>query len=244
MTLRSLLLLSTVCLASTGYSRPDSTDTSTESTVSIVASDAVVFIPASVLFLMNHELGHYTFASLWGAENARFGLIRKRPDGGHQLGWTEWQGDLGGVGNSCAFLGGVIFSRGLAEGSDLLARSVPLPNMIQRFFSITYLLGRFDLARYVLTDGLVNLGGGQGSDIDHFVTQMAGAEGAGRVLTYAVLAGIAVVDLVLDWDRVTMHWGVVTGTPYGSTHDGSHARIGVAPIIVGDAPGLHISVTW
>jgi hypothetical protein len=242
MTLRSLPLTLLLCFAAEGNAQQDSLRLRQESTTTVVLTDVVMFVPASVLFLMNHELGHYTMASAFGGHNVRFGLIRTRPDGGHQLGWTDWDNPLSGTGTTFAALGGVVFSRGLAEGTDCLVKNVSMPPWTQRFFSITFLLGRFDFARYVLMDALEDLGGRQGSDMATVARQIGGTDGGSRAIVYVAMAGIAVVDLLLDWDRIAMYWGIVTGTPYHRSQDTS--RIRVSPVFAGGPAGVRLTLEF
>ena len=242
MTLKSTSLILLFCLAAESHAQKDSTRIQQESGATVIATDVALFVPASILVLMNHELGHYTMASAFGGHNVRFGLIRTKPDGGHQLGWTDWDNPLSGTGTVFAALGGVVFSRGLAEGSDCLVKSVAMPPWAQRFFSITFLFGRFDFARYVLMDALVELGGRQGSDMATVTRQIGGTEGSSRAIVYVAMAGIALADLLLDWDRVAMYWGIFTGTPYHRSQD--TGRLRVSPFFAGGPAGFRLTLEW
>jgi hypothetical protein len=237
------LILLILFFVHAGWSQEDSLHRRTESTLTIITSDAVVLVPSAIMVLLNHELGHYTVASLFGAHNARFGIVRSKPEGGHQLGWTDWDNKIGSAGTAFAALGGVVFSRGLAEGSDCLLKNVTLPTWMQRFFSITFILGRFDFSRYVLNDALVSLFGHRGSDIDIFVSEVAGQDGGGNVFLYAALLGIAAVDLILDWDRIALHWGIITGAPYQPTTVAA-AQLRVSPSITARGFGMQLGFTW
>jgi hypothetical protein len=242
MTLRSISLTLLLAFAAEGNAQQDSLRLQRESTGTVIATDVALFVPASLLFIMNHELGHYTVASAFGGHNVRFGLIRTRADGGHQLGWTDWDNPLSGTGTAFAALGGVLFSRGLAEGSDCLVTLVAMPPWTQRFFSITFLLGRFDFARYVLMDALEDLGGRQGSDMATVARQIGGADGGSRGIVYVAMAGIALADLLLDWDRVAMYWGILTGTPYHRSRETS--RIQISPLFAGGQAGVSLTLEW
>jgi hypothetical protein len=220
----------------------DTIQTHTESTGWIIISDAVELVPSGFLIIINHEFGHYAMASIFGAQNARFGLSRRKPNGGRQIGWTEWSNDLGGFGNSCAHLGGVLFSRGLAEGSDCLIHHTSLPPWAQRFFSMTFIFGRFDFARYVLNDALVELSGKQGSDISKLVTQIAGQNAGSRFLTYTALFAIATFDLVFDWNRVVMHWNILEGKWYANKSLYSHTQISIHPYFAYGSIGISARV--
>ena len=214
------------------------------STVAAIAVDAVVVVPAGVLWLLNHELGHFTIASIAGAKNPRMGIWKKKPEGGFMLGWTEWDGALSDGGTAASALGGVVFSRGLAEGVDLLTSNVRMPSWSQPFLAMTFILGRFDFARYVLFDALHNVMGSTGSDIDSFVTAVAGDEGIGRVLTYGALLTIATLDLVWDWTRISIYGHMLGGDDYPYPEPGSHSSLSIAPSVIGRVPGIHVSFCW
>jgi hypothetical protein len=222
----------------------DTVQIRTESTGWIIISDVVELVPSGFLIIINHEFGHYTMASIFGAQNARFGLSRIKPNGGRKIGWTEWSNDLGRFGNSSAYLGGVLFSRGLAEGSDCIIRHTNLSPWGQRFFSMTFIFGRFDFARYVLNDALVELSGKQGSDISMLVTQIAGHNDGSRFLTYTALFAIATLDLVLDWNRMVMHWNVLEGKSYANKNLDSHVQISIHPYVAYGSIGISTGVVW
>jgi hypothetical protein len=214
------------------------------STAVAIAVDAVVLVPAGVLWLMDHELGHLTMASIAGAKNPRMGIWKEKPEGGFMLGWTEWDNQLSNAGTAATSIGGVVFTRGLAEGVDLLTSNVRIPSWLQPFMAMTFTLGRFDFARYVLFDALHNIGGSPGSDIDAFVTAVAGEEGFGRVLTYGALLTIATLDLVWDWERVSVYGHILGGDDCPYPAGGSKAHISVAPCVVGGRVGVHASFSW
>ena len=116
--------------------------------VVIGLTNIVYIAPTFLILLAVHESGHCTFAYLGGAENIRFGLN----GGGGGLGWANWNGNPSGVWAPLADLGGVLFTRGLAEGTDCLVRNTNMPNWAQRFFSMMFLESRLDFPRYVLLD--------------------------------------------------------------------------------------------
>lgn len=194
---------------------------SNESDAVVIITDIAFIVPAFVTFIGFHELGHYSMAKLFGAQNARFGLFRKKPDGGVQIGWTKVDDNLSSFGNSMLYIGGVLFSRGMAEAANIGVDSQIFPKAINRFLSITYLMGRFDFPRYVLQDALINLGDGKGSDMDGFVTEIAGDQTGLRTITYLSLLGISIFDLVLDWDNIEKHWSIITGKSYPDSKEES-----------------------
>jgi hypothetical protein len=227
------------CFTACTEAQQDSLQTRTESKGLIIASNAVLIVPSSLLLLIDHEFGHYVIASIFGAQNVRVGLHIVNGSG-----WTEWSNDLGRFGNSAACLGGVLFSRGLAEGSDCMIRHTNLPPWGQRFFSMTFIIGRFDFAQYVLQDGFKNLSGKSGSDIDIFVTQIAGHNNNSRFFTYSTLFAIAALDLVLDWDRIVMHWNILKGKSYTNKSIDSHAQLSINPYFTYGSIGISTKVVW
>lgn len=206
----------------------------------------VVFLPTSLLFMLGvHEMGHATLASLSGAQDVRLGLYRRTPNGGTEIGWADWREDsVSPFGNALAHIGGVLFTRGWVEASDCLVRNVRMPEFTERFLSLTFVLSHFDFPRYVLQDGLVNLFGSSGSDIDGFVTQIAGRKAVWRSVTYAALLAVAAVDLVSDWDRIVRHWGVLGGRPYERLSGHTQPRFMFDPFLTTNGVGLHTVVSW
>jgi hypothetical protein len=223
----------------------DSTSISAnESAVAVIASDLLFVAPAGILFLLNHELGHYAVASLAGASNVRMGLMRTGPEGNHKLGWSDWSGQMSHLGRSSAFLGGVAFSRGLAEGIDWFEQGVTLSRLGQRFFSMLFLMTRFDFSRYVVLDALVSSLRRPGSDINFFVTELAGRGTVKRTLVYGALLGVALVDLIQDWERIGVHWNVVTGGDIRASHALSQLHIHVRPAFTSRSLALRIDGSW
>ena len=214
----------------------------TLSTEEAVLVDAVVLFPSTVVWILNHELGHYTIATLGGAENARLGFYRSNPLGGGSLGWMDWDNKIPRFAHAGTMLGGVAFSRGLAEGLDVLARKTTLPRWSQAFVATTFLLGRFDFARYVFFDALHEVVGRPGSDIDYFVTDIAGQKSGARIATYAVLLGLATVDLICDWDRICVYWRILGGDEYPYKTSSEHASISVSPCFVAGGVGVHLEL--
>ena len=240
----SIVLLFALIGVSAVQAQPDSTSRRSRTAGETIALDAAYIVPAGVIFLLNHEFGHYTFAAIGGGHNIRFGIYRPKPEGGAQLGWTDWEGEMSPLAHEGAMLGGVVFSRGLAEGTDLLVRSSNLPSWSQPFFAATFLLGRFDFARYVLFDALHELGNRPGSDIHHFVTDIAGNEGGGKLALYALLFGLATVDLIFDWDRVSRYAAVIAGREYPYDRPPSDVSLSLSPCLVNATPGIHVELRF
>jgi hypothetical protein len=201
------------------------------------------FASTGVVFILNHELGHFTSASIAGAKNPRFGLYRSKPEGGAQIGWTDFEGHLSGAGQDAMLLGGVAFSRLLAEGTDLLVRNVRMPSAAQPFGAALFLLGRFDFARYVAFDMLHWALGTDGSDIDQFVKHVAGPNDGIRFATYAALATLATFDLIWDWDRISTYGSVIGGDEYPYVKQ-IPVSLTLSPIRSREALGLEISLSW
>lgn len=221
---------------------PQNTDSLTvaETDAGVVLSDVLLFAPAFVGLISFHELGHFSIGLLCGAEHAKFGLYRTKPNGGHQIGWTELDPISSSLGRGAIDLGGVLFSRGLAESAHGVVKSGYLPPIGNRFFSMIFLMGRFDFSRYVIQDAMLNMFNKKGSDIDNLVTEIAGSNTAGRTFTYGALAAISLYDLISDWDRITNHWSVIAGAP-GITHTTTHA-IQVTPYVT--SYGMGVSLTY
>ncbi len=239
------LLLITILAAANLFAQIDSSEfESHDGTAKIVLTDALLFTPSAILFLGVHEIGHSSVASIFGGHDVRFGLIRTAPNGNHQLGWTDWSNDIGHTGKSFTFLSGVLFTRGLAEGSDLVVRDIPLPRWGQRFFSMTFLLGRFDFPRYVVMDALVNTFGRPGSDINFFVKEVAGQNSVSRVLVYGALLGLATVDLVLDWNRISTHWQILTGKTPIQSPLGYRQTLRIHPLLSSRYQGVCLQLSF
>lgn len=202
---------------------------SAEETALIILNDAIVFVPAFISVMGFHEVGHYSMAKIFGANDVKFGLFRNKPEGGFQIGWTQLNDSLSSFGFSMFNLGGVMFSRGFSELSALTIKSNLFPTAINRYFAMTYLIGRFDFSRYVLQDALINLLDGEGSDIDNFVTEIAGDATGYRTLTYLSLLTIGVLDLVLNWDDIAKHWSILSGNNYKESNEESSCNFGVYP---------------
>lgn len=210
----------------------------------VILTDVVCFAPSLVMLLGIHELGHATFASLAGAYDVKIGLYKRKPNGGVMIGWAEWRGNLSSFETALADGGGVIFSRGLAEGSHLLVTNISLPSWGQRFFSMTFLMSRIDFPRYVLQDALLNLFDRKGSDFDGVVTAIAGRDTGPRTWTYAAFLCIASVDLAFDWDRIVLHWKSLTGQPILSAEPQTSSNVQVRPFFDPHQYGLSLHATW
>jgi hypothetical protein len=206
----------------------------------VIGLTNIAYIAPSFLILLPiHELGHCTFAYLGGAEDIRFGLHRE-----HSLGCADWKGNLPGVWDPLAQLGGALFTRGLAEGTDCLIRSSNMPNWAQRFFSMLFLESRLDFPRYVLLDATLNLFNSKGSDFDRLVTDIAARKSGWRTLTYSVLITVSVFDLIWDWDRIVRHWNVLAGNPYSDSGSISRNQLILRPFLSHDAFGLNANLAW
>jgi hypothetical protein len=241
----TLFLASAVLiLATNGYGQGDSSGVHRDAAALVVVTDAVYVVPSFLTMLCVHEFGHYLLASVFGAEDVRIGLYRKTPTE-TQLGWNDWeQGSLSSFGNAVANGGGVVFSRGLAEGSHLFVHSVRLPGWGQRFFSMTFILSRFDFPRYVLQDATLNLFDKRGDDIDKVVTEIAGHKTGWRTVTYSALLALATIDVILDWDRISMHWKALGGTPYDFGNPEEVSQVKVRPFLDGHSAGISMHVMW
>ncbi len=68
------------------------------------------------------------------------------------------------------------------------------------------------------------MGDKKGSDIDDFVTVIAGHETNKRTITCLSLIALSVMDLVLNWDTISKHWSIITGQPYTESHEVSKVK--------------------
>ena len=187
------------------------------STFVVIINDIGFFVPSVLLFATVHELGHVSFARIFGDSDAHFHYYVA----GEGIGISHYdRSKLSPLGHAATEMGGIVFSRVLAEVSDLTLKHTDMPRWIQPFFSITYLFSRFDFIQYVVRDIL--LPGDFGDDIEGFVSVLTGdkkyenyghrsVEKTGLLL---VLLGVGIFDLVLDWDKVQRHWNVVCGGRY------------------------------
>jgi hypothetical protein len=222
-----------------GQSAPDTS--SGPSFANSVATKAGV-VPVGIAVLGFHELGHYSFGRLFGATDVRMGLFRRKPEGGFMIGWT----DLGHtafspMGDVMVGFGGVIFSRGFAEGMNLLSTDVLADGTLRRLASIGFLIGRFDLPRYVLQDALINMFGHRASDIDMAVTAIAGRGTVVRTAVYGALLTLVTLDLINDWDRIEYHWDIAAGE---SPLRPGGAALSVRPVLSRDGVGIAASMSW
>jgi hypothetical protein len=234
-----------VLLVHRSYAQEPDTIGSRDPAGIVVLTDAAFVVPSSLLLLWVHESGHAAFALAGGAEDVRIGLYRETGKGETQLGWATWRANsLSSFGTALAHAGGVMFSRGWAEGSHALVKNVPLPGWGQRFFSMMFMMSRLDFPRYVLQDAILNLIEVRGSDIDGLVTEIAGRYTGMRTLTYLVLLGIATVDLVFDWDRIRLHWSILGGEHYNGDEGGQQHRVTVRPILTYCGVGMSLNVAF
>ena len=128
------------------------------------------------------------------------------------VGWTDFgRSEFSPAGQFMSSMGGVIFSRGLAEGMDLLVEDVLADGTPRRLASIAFILGRFDFPRYVVQDALINMLGHRASDMDFAVSAIQARGTLVRTALYGALIALATLDLVNDWDRIAYHWDVAAG---------------------------------
>jgi hypothetical protein len=226
------------------YAQKDSTGVKKDPRGIVILTDVISFLPAGFIVIAVHELGHATMATLGGASNVKIGLFRRKLNGGIAIGWTNYRGNLSPFQTELFDAGGVLFSRGLAESTHLLVSKVAMPNWSQRFFSMIFIFSRFDFPRYVLQDALINLIDKKGSDMDLLVTQISGRETGWRTITYTLLLGMATVDLICDWDRISDHWNNLRGKPYPMHKYRSGHTIRIQPIYHQGEYGIGLFASW
>jgi len=200
----------------------------------VILNDVIVFVPAVITFIGVHEIGHYSMAKVFGADDVKFGLFRRKINGGLQIGWTQLNGNISTFGHSVFSFGGVLFTRGFAEISNAVVNSDLLPTSVNRYFSMTYILGRFDISRYVFQDALLNMFGKRGSDIDALVTDIAGESTGIRTLTYVSMLALSVLELVFNWEGIERHWSILTGKEFKGSKQVSKLKFGISKNSNGD----------
>lgn len=241
---RSICCLLLPALLSVTYAQQDSV-TTTHSQVVPLLTDAACFLPAALLVGSIHETGHIAIARLFGATNARWGFYREMPNGSIQYGWADYDtANLSSFGKASAHLGGVLFTRGFAEGAHHIVSDLNAPVWIQQLFSIAFLIARFDMPRYVLQDAVLNFLDNKGSDIDDCVTVVCGRGTVARTLAYSTLLAIATVDLVCDWSRIRRHWAVLGGNKYHHDDVSSQTQVSLRPYVAQKTLGVSIAITW
>ena len=219
----------------------DSRDTTAgPSTLNSIVTYASI-APSALFVIGVHELGHYSFAKMFGGSDVRMGLFQRKPNGGFRIGWTQTGSrPFSPFERVVIDAGGTIFSRALAEGMDPLVTYVLADGPARRVASITFLIGRFDMPRYVLQDAIMNLFNHRGSDIDLMVTEIAGAGTIPRTFTYATLLGLLTADLVWDWDRIGYHWNVAAG----ETPRRPGSSLSIRPTMMHGGIGVAASASW
>jgi hypothetical protein len=231
-------------LLSVTYAQQDSVKT-THSQVVPLLTDLAYFLPSALLVGSIHETGHIALARLFGASNARWGFYRKTSNGSIQYGWVDYDtASLSSFGLASAHLGGVLFARGFAEGVHYVVSDFNAPEWFQQFFSIAFLIARFDMPRYVLQDAVLSFLNNKGSDIDDFVTVICGRGTVVRTLAYTTLLAIATVDLVWDWPRIRGHWAVLGGNKYHEDDVSSRTQVSLRPYVAQETLGVSIAITW
>ena len=205
-------------------------DKSQENTGLIIMNDAIVLAPALLSVMIFHEIGHYSMAIISGASDVKIGLYKSNPNGGISIGWSKMNDTLSSFGNAMYNFGGVLFSRGFSELSRLTITSNIFPTAINRYFAMTYLIGRFDYSRYVLQDALINLFSGTGSDMDNLVNEIAGKSTGWRTITYASLLTIGVLDLVWGWEDIEHYWALLSGGDHKSRKLQNNYKLGIYPM--------------
>ena len=236
------LLLSS--LLGVTHAQQDSLRAGTRSQGSRVLTNVVSFLPSALLVASIHETGHISIATVFGATNARWGIYR-RTRTRVQVGWADYDtANMSPFGLASAEMGGVLFSRGFAEGAHYIVSSFQTPIWFQQFFSMTFLLARCDLPRYILQDAVLNFLNNKGSDIDAFVTIVCGRGTVVRTLAYSTLLAIATVDIVWDWRRIRRHWAVLTGDEYHEDDTSLQTQVSLRPYVAQKALGVSIAIVW
>ena len=84
----------------------------------------------------------------------------------------------------------------------------------------------------------------EGSDIDNFVTVIAGENTGSRTLTYALLLAITIFDVVMDWDRITLHWNILDGRQYHPIKSSNVTRLRISPFSSENTVGINLQAMF
>jgi hypothetical protein len=175
-----------------------------------VATAALV-IPAGIIMINNHEIGHTVFARAAGDRNSHYSLLKRE----NYFDYTK----LSRYGNAVVPMGGVIFSELMAEGCALLNGNVNMPNWIHRFLSVLYLVAKCDLIlqteqlwenSYFYKD-MKRTGAPGNSDFVDFSFYMANGNKTGFNWLKAGLTTIPIIDVYFSWNKIKINWAVITG---------------------------------
>ncbi|HEY0652961.1 MAG TPA: hypothetical protein VGD65_07530 [Chryseosolibacter sp.] len=99
-----------------------------------------MFIPASILTITHHEIGHTILARLCGDKSSTFYFYKN-----NSLGFNEYDhAKLTRFGNTVVSAGGIMFSQSLAHTSDLALRTIPMSPFMQRTTAMIYVVAKFD----------------------------------------------------------------------------------------------------
>lgn len=197
------------------YSQNDSVyNYSSESIAKTITSDFTVFVPSFILLITVHELGHCTFASIFGSEDVSFKLYQKKPKG-FSIGVTSYDpSNFSRKEIEITNLGGIIFTRGFSEIADFTLNKTNLHKFGQKFISMTYFLTRIDFSSYVLRNMLFAKNNPSGQDIEQFVVSVSERKNMSRIGVYGILMTIAGLDLYFDRNRIHKHLRVLGGKDF------------------------------
>jgi hypothetical protein len=76
------------------------------------------------------------------------------------------------------------------------------------------------------------------------VTVIAGKNTGSRTLTYAFLLAITTFDLVMDWDRITIHWNVLKGKQYHPIKSSNITRLRISPYYSINTVGINLQAIF
>jgi len=172
---------------------------------------AALFIPAGLVMINNHEVGHTVIAFAAGDKNAHYSLFGRESF----FDYTK----LSRLDNALAPMGGVIFSELLAQGCDYLNGTVAMPDFMHRFLSVMYLIGKFDMlmqTEEMWTNShrykdMKESGAPCGTDFVDFSFYLSNGNRDGFNSLRIGLNSLSVLSWYFSWNTIKKNWDIVTG---------------------------------
>jgi hypothetical protein len=172
---------------------------------------AAFVIPAGVIMINNHEIGHTVFARISGDKDAHYSLIKREAF----FDYTK----LSRYENAIVPLGGILFSELLAEGSDLLNRNVAMPEWMHRLLSVTYFIAKADILMQTeqlwenshFYNKMKKSGAPCGSDFVDFSFYISNGNRSGFNCLRIGLTSIGILDMAFSWNKIKRNWQIATG---------------------------------
>lgn len=172
-----------------------------------------MFIPASVLMINNHEIGHTVFSRICGDRSSHYYFYHNNSLGFNVYDHTK----LSRFGNTIVPLGGVVFSQSLAQASNLALKNIPMSPFLQRTTALIYTIAKFDQSFQVL-QGLLKSdkfyliekhNHPSGTDIVDFGYYAANGQHKKFIWINAGLVAITALDIYLSRHQIKRNWQVL-----------------------------------